>query len=391
MKVALVHDYLDAYGGAERVLEVLAEMYPEAPIYTAFYNHNSPAYEKFKNRDIRPSFAQRIPGFVNTLHSPLRFMSPWIWESFDLDEYDVVISSASWYITKGVITRPETLHVSYIHTPPRYLYGYATALDWQRHALIRMYATVVNKGLREYDFLAAQRPNVLISNSKNVQERIRKFYRRESEVIYPPVEISRLSGDSHVTRSARDDTHDMKSLSSVSSVGKYYLTGGRLVGAKHFDVIVQAAVEAGVQLKVFGEGKLRQELESMGQGIVEFVGEVKEEELGDLYAGATAFIAMADDEDFGITPVEAMMVGTPVIAYRGGGYVETVVEGETGEFVDELSVEEVKNAIQKFEVKSTKFEKEVIQIHAQKFSKQRFVKEMRELVDKEYLKLRGNA
>lgn len=380
MKVALVHDYLSAYGGAEKVLEVLAEMYPQAPIYTAFYNHHSPAYETFKDRDIRPSFAQRIPGFVSKLHSPLRFMAPWIWESFDLDEYDVVISSASWYITKGVITRPETLHVSYIHTPPRYLYGYATALDWQKYALIRMYATWVNKGLREYDFLAAQRPNVLVANSKNVQERIKKFYRRESVVIYPSVDVE------------IDWTAVTTPSNSPSGRGReYFLTGGRLVGAKHFDVIVKAALDAGVSLKVFGEGKLRQELEDLGQGQVEFLGEVNEDRLAELYAGAQAFIAMAEDEDFGITPVEAMMMGTPVIAYRGGGYLESVVEGKTGVFVEELNVDGVREAINKFEARSTKFEKEVIQSHAKNFSKERFVMQMRELVDKEYLKLRGNA
>lgn len=362
MKVALVHDYLDAYGGAERVLEVLSEMYPEAPIYTAFFNHNSPAYERFKHRDIRPSFAHRIPGFVSKLHSPLRFMAPWIWESFDLDEYEMVISSASWYITKGVITRPETLHVSYIHTPPRYLYGYATAVDWQKYALIRMYATWVNKGLREYDFLAAQRPNVLIANSNNVQERIRKFYRRESKVIYPPVDVDGR-------------------LSTVED-RRYFLTGGRLVGAKHFDLIVKAIVDLGVPLKVFGEGKMRSELELMGRGRVEFLGEVNEHQLAELYAGARAFMAMAEDEDFGITPVEAMMMGTPVIAYRGGGYVETVVDGKTGVLVDELSIEGVKGGIAR--IQDSGFKIQDIKRQAEKFSKERFVREMRELVDKEY-------
>jgi len=367
MKVALVHDYLDAYGGAERVLQVLSEMYPEAPIYTAFYKEGSAAYERFKNRDIRPSFAQRIPGFVSRLHSPLRFMAPWIWESFNFDEYDVVISSSSWYITKGIITRPETLHVSYIHTPPRYLYGYTTAVEWQKYALMRMYATWVNKGLREYDFLSAQRVDLLIANSKNVQERIYKFYRRESVVVYPPVALNLKSG-------IRNPELDRE----------YFLTGGRLVGAKHFDLIVKAARELEMPLKVFGEGRLKQELMELGGGQVEFLGEVAEEELVALYTGARAFIAMAEDEDFGITLVEAMVVGTPVVAYRGGGYVETVVEGKTGVFVDELSVEGLMKGMK--QITDYRLQTTDIKKQAEKFSKERFVKEMADLVEKEYEK-----
>jgi hypothetical protein len=168
MKVALVHDYLNEFGGAERVLLALAEMYPEAPIYTAFYKMGSQAYERFSHRKIVASFAQKIPGFAGKLHSPLRFLAPLIWESFNFDEYDVVISSASWYITKGIITRPETLHICYCHTPPRYLYGFDTSINWRKYPLVRWYAGLVNPGLREYDYLAAQRVDEFVANSKNV-------------------------------------------------------------------------------------------------------------------------------------------------------------------------------------------------------------------------------
>ena len=231
MRVALVHDYLNEFGGAERVLEVLAEMYPEAPIYTAFYRPEGEAYKWFKQRTIIHSWAQSIPGFATKLHSPLRFLAPLIWESFDLSEFDVVISSASWYITKGVITRPETLHICYCHTPPRYLYGYDTSINWQRYWPVRIYAGIVNKFLRQYDFLAAQRVDEFVANSKNVQERIKKFYRREATVVYPPAELA-ISG-------LRREIS--KSLVASRESREYYLVISRLVGGKGLSMAVEAA------------------------------------------------------------------------------------------------------------------------------------------------------
>lgn len=367
LKVALIHDYLNEFGGAERVLQALSEMWPEAPIYTAFYKEGSPAYERFGNRKIVPSFVQSIPGFVDYLHSPLRFMAPNIWESFDLDEYDLVISSASWYITKGVITRPETVHICYCHTPPRYLYGYPTAVDWQKYWLVRQYARVVNHFMRQYDFLAAQRVDWFVANSENVRKRIEKYYRRDAVVIYPPVEVS-------------------GKYQGVSSKGKreYFLTGGRLVGAKNFELVIKAANKLQVSLKVYGDGPMGEELEELAGGTVEFVGWVDEEELAGLYGGAKAFVALAHDEDFGITPVEAQMCGAPVLAYRGGGYVESVVEGKTGVFVDELKMEAVAAGMQK--IQNSKFKIQDLKRQGGKFSKERFKKEMRKYVN---AKLKG--
>ena len=367
MKVALVHDYLNEYGGAERVLEALSELYPEAPIYTAFYKKNSPAYDTFKDKKIVSSWAQDVPFFASKLHSPLRFLTPLIWESFNLDEYDVIISSASWYITKGVITQPHSLHVCYCHTPPRYLYGYQTASDLQKYWLVRQYARFVNPMLRKYDFLAAQRVDKFIANSKNVQKRIEKFYRRKSSVIYPPVHISEPK--KIVKRADRS----------------YYLTGGRLVGPKHFDIAIQAANQLEVPLKVYGEGPLKDQLQELAGESVELLGRVDEAELVDLYAHAKAFIALAEDEDFGITPVEAMMTGTPVIAFRGGGFVESVLEDKTGVFVESATKKQLVSAIKKVDKK--KFSPKLIAKHAKQFNKERFLKEMSEFVEtkwKEY-------
>jgi glycosyltransferase involved in cell wall biosynthesis len=372
MKVALVHDYLNEFGGAERVLAVLAEMYPEAPIYTAFCKRGSPAQRRFENKQIIESWAAKLPFFREKLHSPLRFLAPKIWKSFDLSEYEVVISSSSWYMTKGIRVPEKGLHVAYIHTPPRYLYGYDTSINWRKYWPIRVYAGIVNKSLRQYDYESAQKVDILVANSKEVEKRIAKFWRRESRVIYPPVQIKRLEAGSWKLEG-----------------GKYYLTGGRLVGPKHFETVIRAANELRVPLKVFGTGSDEARLKQMAGSTVEFLGRVKEVQLGSLYAGARAFVALAEDEDFGITPVEAMMVGTPVVAYRGGGYTESVVEGKTGVFVEDLTVKAVCGGIEKIE--DRRWKREEIQQQAEKFSKERFVGEMRVLVDREWEKKRAGV
>lgn len=368
MKVALVHDYLNEFGGAERVLLALSEIYPQAPIYTAFALEGSPAWDRFKDRRIIESWAAKIPGFRTKLHSPLRFLTPLIWESFNLNDYDVVISSSSWFMPKGVLTRPETVHICYCHTPPRYLYGYATSIEWQKYWPIRIYAHLINKKLREYDFLSSQRVDVFVANSENVARRIEKFYRRDSVVIHPPVEInSKLE-----IRNSKLDKN-------------YYLTGGRLVGAKHFDLAIMAANKLGVTLKIYGDGPLRNELQKISGKTVEFLGRVSEVELVALYRGAKAFIALAEDEDFGITPVEAMAHGCPVTAYKGGGYLETIAEGQTGVFVEDLNIDSVIKAISKLDTLS--FEAETLHKHSQKFNNERFTQELRKLVRDNYNKL----
>lgn len=375
MKIALVHDYLNEFGGAERVLMALSEIWPQAPIYTAFYRPESLAYERFKEKDIRPSWAQKIPMFKEKLHSPLRFLAPLIWESFNFDEYDVVISSASWYITKGILTRPETLHICYCHTPPRYLYGFQTAMDWQKNWFIRRYSDIVNPKMRQYDFLAAQRVDEFIANSENVKGRIQKFYRRDSRVIYPPIELQATSDKLQVTRQ-REQSEE-----------PYYLVIARLVGGKGLPLVVEAANRARVNVKIVGaapEGwsNEHQKIKEIAGGTVEFTGYVDDSQLADLYANATAFLALAENEDFGMTVVESMMAGTPVIAYRGGGYIETMIEGKTGVFVDELTSSAVVEAMEKLK-KIDIDPKEIIK-HAKKFSKERFIKEIRGFVEAQW-------
>jgi glycosyltransferase involved in cell wall biosynthesis len=370
MKVALVHDYIKEYGGAERVLEALTEMYPEAPIYTAFYKKDSAAGERFKHKKIIPSWANSIPFFATKLHSPLRFLAPQIWGSFDFSDYDVVITSSSWYVTKGfnkkgLGTRDSGfVEICYCHTPPRWLYGYKTSVEWQRFWPIRVYGMIVGHFMRMYDYNAAQKVDYFIANSKEVQARIKKFYRRESTVIYPPVSLG-----------ARD-------LGLGTRKGDYYFIVSRIVGAKGIDMAVEAARKLGFKLKIAGASAgyytgLKDMQESAPDN-VEFLGRVSDEELVELYSGAKAFIATATDEDFGITPVEAMLCGTPVIAYYGGGFKETVIDGKTGVFFHESTVASLTNAIKQFEKK--KFDPKECRKQADKFSKERFMKEMKAFV-----------
>ena len=364
MKIALVHDYLNEFGGAERVLLALSEIWPDAPVYTAFYRNDSPAFERFKDKKIIASWAQNIPFFSIYLHSPLRFLAPLIWDSFDFTKFDVVVGSSGWYITKGFKKKgSKTIEICYCHAPPRWLYGYKTSIEFQKYWPVRIYGAIVGHFMRMYDFAAAQKVDYFIANSKNVAQRIEKFYRRDSTVIYPPVEIPSIS------RVKKDD---------------YYLIISRIVGGKGLDLAVKTAVKLGLKLKVAGrpagyytEYKKLQKLAHKG---VEFLGYVTDEKRAELYAGAKAFLALSEDEDFGITPVEAMLSGTPVVAFRGGGYVESVIDGKTGIFFNEPTVESLSSAIKRFE--KMKFNPEACISQARKFSKERFKEEMKDFVNK---------
>jgi len=390
MKVAIVHDYIKEYGGAERVLEALCEIFPDAPIYTAFCDEKGTAYEHFENKKIISSWAQGIPFFVSCLHSPLRFLAPFIWESFDLSDYDVVVSSASWYITKGLkkpFGKNHFIEICYCHTPPRWLYGYNTAVNFQKYPLIRAYAAIVGHFMRLYDFKAAQRVNYFIANSKEVAGRIKKFYRRDSVVIYPPVGFTQGPVKSNPSRQGSSfaslRVHAVGSPSSFATPHKdYYLIVSRIVGAKGLDLAVDAAIKAGFKLKIAGSsagyGLEQEKLIKKAQGKVEFLDQVTDAELVELYKGAKAFLALSKDEDFGITPVEAMLAGTPVIAYNGGGYKETILQDKTGLLFDDYSVEGLIKAIKEFEKMDFKPEDCIKQ--AEKFNKERFKHEILDFV-----------
>lgn len=342
------------------MLAVLSSMYPEAPIYTLAYDKE--VFPEFAGRDVRVSPYLKT-GLARKL---LRFFLPLMpaaTEAYDLSDFEVVISSSSAF-AKGVITRPGTLHFCYCHTPTRYLWSdthsYTESLRIPR--IIKTILWPILSYLRVWDYLAAQRVDDFIANSNTVKERILKYYRKDSRIIYPPVEVDRFV------------------ISDEPK--KFYLTGGRLVDYKRFDLVVDACTKANRPLVIFGDGPALEDLKSRAGKNVTFMGRVSDEERSRLFSEAIAFIH-PHEEDFGITAVESMAAGRPVIAYRKGGALETVIEGETGEFFDNQSVEELMNTIVNFEER--RFNPVKIKEFSNRFSSQKFRESFGELVKSEWM------
>lgn len=366
MKVAIVHDYLKEYGGAERVVEALLEIWPKADLYTTIFlpEFAGPHRTRVEKWNVKTTFLQELP-FKTKLLSPIRLIAPWVFKNIDLSKYGLVIVSAS-----GTYTSPnfvkvgqKTLHICYCHTPPRYLYGYPVANAWEEvkwRKVLKFFGQFPMHLLRMLDYKAAQLPDYFIANSKEVAGRIEKFYRRGSTVIYPPVDVV---GEGKEGKES------------------FYLTGGRLARHKRQILAVETFTKLGLPLKVFGGAFASygvKELERKAGKNIEFLGEITDEEKFDLMRRAKAFIFTSELEDFGITPVESMGAGTPVIAYRSGGVKESLIEGKTGVFFDEPTVESLGKAIKKFE--KMKFNQEDCVNQAKKFSKERFKKEIKEFV-----------
>lgn len=351
MKVALVHDYLSQDGGAERVLRALQELYPEAPTFVLFYDKNkTPDY--LSQKELRTTFLQYLPFGVSHYRWYLPLM-PLATERHNLEGFDLVVSSTSAF-AKGVLTSPQTLHLSYCHTPTRYLWtdthSYIEELNY--NSLIKAFLPPFISRLRFWDQMAAQRVDYFIANSETVRGRIQKYYRREADVIHPPV-----------------DTH----LFKIAAPENYYLTGGRLVPYKRFDLIIRAFNRLGWPLKIFGAGPAEEKLREISKGNIEFLDQVTDEEKAELFSRALAFIH-PQIEDFGITAVESMAAGRPVIAYAAGGALETVKEGLTGKFFIEQSWEALLDTLLRF--KPEDFEPQKIQEWAGQFSVENFKQKM---------------
>lgn len=369
LKVALVHDYLREYGGAERVLEALHEIFPKARLYVSFVDSSVTGihWEKFKDWNIQESWLTKIP-FYKQLFSPLRIFAPNYFSSFDLSDYDVVISSTNAYFSKAVTVKnngKKALHISYCHTPARSLYGYTTRTNWQSNPVTKFFGTLINHYLRIMDVkIARENVDHFIANSQETQKRIKKFYRLDSTVVYPPIEI---------------EDRNFSNLAQQPTKNGYYLVVGRIAASKHVDLAVMAATKLGFDLKVVGTGKGLSYLKSIAGQNVDFLGSVDDNKLAWLYENAVALLYPAEDEDFGMVPIEAMGHGIPVIAHRSGGPLETIKEGENGYFFDEFTVESLGEAIEK--LKKTKWNKQAIYKYALRFNKQRFKNEIREFVE----------
>lgn len=364
-KVAVVHEWFDGYAGSERCVEQFLQLYPEAGLFAIVDFLDDRHRHILHGRRAECSFLQRFPWARTRFRSFLPLM-PLAVEQFDVSPYDVVISS-NHAVAKGVVTRGDQLHISYVHTPIRY------AWDMQHEYLregglsrgIRSWlARLALHYLRLWDRAAADRVDVFVANSYFVARRIRKTYRRPAHVIYPPVDVQQFSL-SH----DRDD---------------YYVTASRLVPYKKVDILVEAfRLLPEKKLVVIGDGPEMARLQKKSPPNVEWAGFVNEQQLNEKVGHAKAFL-FAAEEDFGIAPVEAQACGTPVIALGRGGALETVVDGQTGLFFPEQTAEAVADCVRRFEKSEHLFEPELIREHALRFSEARFRTEFKQLLDEEW-------
>lgn len=359
MKVALVYDRINKWGGAERVLQALHELFPKAPLFTSVYDHKRAAWAK--DFDVRPSFLQKLP-FARSNHEYIPFLMPVAFEHFVFDAYDLVISLTS-EAAKGIITKPQTKHLCYCLTPTRYLWsGYHEYLNT---AVKKAIASPFVRYLRKWDKIAAHRPDYFVAASEEVKKRIKKYYDKDSEVIYPPTNLA-----SNIERSASSPGNSKK---------PYFLVVSRFVPYKRIDLAVKACSKLQIPLKIIGSGREERKLRAMAGPSVEFVGKVTDVDLARYYQHCKALI-FPGVEDFGLTVVEAQQFGRPVIAFRGGGAVETVAERKTGIFFNEQTEQSLMHSLQTFD--RYHFNQHDCVHQAEKFSKSKFKEQFQSLVQR---------
>jgi len=356
-RVALVHDYLNQYGGAERVLEELHALFPQAPVYTSMYWPEKMS-ATIRSLDVRTSFMQRLP-LVTRNHQPFLLLYPLAFESFDLSSYDVVISNSSAFC-KGVVTPPGTLHICYCLTPMRWVWNYHAYVERERlGTAARLVLPAAISQLRAWDVATAQNVDRFLAISRTVAARIRKYYRRDATVIYPPVNC-----DAFTLEPGR--------------VEDYYLYVGRLIPYKRIDLAVDAFSRLGIKLKIVASGgRDLAALKARAGRNVEFVGRVSDAELKELYAHCRGLV-FPGEEDFGIAPLEANASGRPVIAFAGGGALDTVKDGQTGVLFERQEVECLIAAVRRAE--DTAWAPDALRAHARGFDRQVFRAQFQQFV-----------
>ncbi|MGL4367372.1 MAG: glycosyltransferase [Brevinemataceae bacterium] len=356
MKVALVHDWLVSMGGAETVLYEFAQLYPQACIYTLFSDSKELKKTVFADKRIINSSMQNFPG-ITRLYRKLPNLFPQAVEEFDMTGYDLVVSS-SHAAAKGVLTDARTCHISYVHTPMRYIWDltheYLKRIP--HFLLLEWYTKRVFHKLRMWDTLSGMRPDFLVANSHFVKNRIAKVYRRSAEVIYPAVELSQTV---------------------YTEKQNYYVAASRHVPYKNIPLIAEAFVHMpDKKLVILGDGPDSEKVQKIIKNSknISYLGYQSRSILMDTIGKAKAFV-FAAEEDFGILPVESQSLGTPVIAYGAGGALETVVANKTGIFFSDQTVQSIIDAINLFESREDKFDPSVIADYSQKFSQKRFHEE----------------
>ncbi len=358
MKVALVHDYLNQMGGAERVVLALHELFPDAPLYTSIYDGGR-VDEAFRHIDIRTSFMQKLP-LVKKHHQPFLPLYPFAMERLDLRGFDLVLSSSSAF-GKGVITRPGTMHICYCHTPMRWCWNYDEYVEREQLGkLPRAVLPFLITGLRVWDQTSAMRVDHFIANSPVVAERIAKFYRRDAVVIPPPVEASRFLFDPAI------EPED------------YYLIVSRFMPYKRIDLAIEACNRLQLPLVIIGGGRDEARLRKMAGPTIRFLGRLSDTEVLHYYARCRALI-LPGEEDFGITPLEAQASGRPVIAYGAGGALASVIDGVTGRFFAEQTADSLAATLATFDERA--FDAHAIRNHALEFDKPRFHRRMLQFIE----------
>lgn len=356
MNVALVHDFLIRMGGAERVLAELAQMYPKAPIYTLLYDEKV-AGGIFPSERVRPSSLEKLPQFIRKRHKYLFPFMPAVVEQFDLSKFDVVISSSNAY-AHGIVPNLRTKHLCYCHSPMRYAWDYThnyLAEQNMSDFTKRIVAKRVKK-VRMWDRTASDRVDHYVANSETVRGRIRKYYRRDSEVIFPPVDVRRFSPR---------NTHE-----------NYFLIVSALTPYKRIDLAISLFNRLGRRLVIIGDGSAREYLESISGPSIDFLGFKSDSVVKEYMENCRALLFPGED-DFGIVPVEAMACGKPVLAYRGGGATETILEGVTGEFFDEPTLESVEDGLAKLLLNEPHYRFMNTRKHALTFDREIFVDKMK--------------
>ncbi|MBO9319967.1 MAG: glycosyltransferase [Chloroflexus sp.] len=356
MRVALVHDYLNQYGGAERVLEALHELFPAAPVYTSIFDPTTmPA--TYQHWDIRTSFMQHLPAWRSQFRRYVA-LYPTAFERFDLSGYDLIISSSSAF-AKGIIPRPGALHICYCHTPMRFAWRTDdyVAREQINGIQARLLPFILNY-LRIWDTVSANRVDLFVANSHEVAGRIARYYRRPAMVIPPPIDLPPYE---------------------PQPPEEFYLAGGRLIPYKRLELVIEAFNRLRLPLKIFGDGRDRSRLERMAGPNIEFLGWIDETTRLDLFARCRAFI-FPGEEDFGITPLEVLAMGRPVIAYAAGGALETLIDGVTGRFFYHPTAAALAAAVALS--RTDQIDPIVLRRHAEGFSRERFLKAFRSFVDK---------
>ncbi len=359
MRVAIIHDSLVELGGAERVLWTFLKIFPSADLYI-------PLISQQKLNALREVYTGRIYSLPFKFPFPriASYFKPFLyfyWELLNLNDYDLVISSSHSFSSKSVITSPHTLHISYIYTPPRYLYSEFNEMTGLRRPVVKTLTILLFSWLRVWDYIGAQRPDVIIAISQTVARRIKKYYRRDCQVIYPPCTLPKPFN----TRNKKDE---------------YFLVVSRLAKQKGIELAIEACNQLKLRLLVVGEGANAKYLRKIAGTTVAFTGRVSDKQLDAIYLNAKALIYCSVEEDFGIVPVEAMAHGVPVIAYNSGATAETVLPGETGIFFNEYSVESLNSAIKQFN--HMQFSASVCIRQANKFSETKFITQLQTLIRK---------